>query len=71
MHVIDDALHEIKMAFVLFANAFSGSPPVCKSVGKPRTFRMMTCWRRLSVTRGCSVRVSCPKGSANERPSRK
>ena len=30
MNIIDAALHEIKMAFVLFANAFSGLPPICK-----------------------------------------
>ena len=32
----------------------------------PSAFRMMTGWRRLSATRGCSVRVSCPQDSANE-----
>jgi hypothetical protein len=70
MHIIDDALHEIKMAFVLFANAFSGLPPIGKPARTRRSFRTMICWRRKSVTRGCSVRVSCPKGSANERPRR-
>ena len=66
MHIVDAALHEIKMAFVLFANAFSGAPPIGKSAGKRWPFRLMTCWHRLSATCDCSVRVSCPKGSANE-----
>jgi hypothetical protein len=71
MNIIDDTLHEIKMAFVLFANAFSGVPPIRKPARIRWSFRTMTCWRRRSGTRGCSVRVSCPKGSANERPRRK
>jgi hypothetical protein len=71
MNMIDAALHEIKMAFVLFANAFSGAPPIRKTARIRWSFRTMTCWRRMSGTCGCSVRVSCPKGSANECPSRK
>jgi|GraSoiStandDraft_38_1057308.scaffolds.fasta_scaffold33462_2 hypothetical protein len=35
MHMIDDALHEITMAFVLFANAFSESPSTDK-VARPQ-----------------------------------
>jgi hypothetical protein len=71
MNIIDNTLHEIRMAFVLFANAFSGAPPIRKPARLRWSFRTMTRWRRMSGTRGCSVRVSYPKGSANKRPSRK
>jgi hypothetical protein len=48
MNMIDEALHEIKMAFVLFANAFSGTPPICKLARNRWPFRMLTCWFRKS-----------------------
>jgi hypothetical protein len=45
MNVIDDVVHDIKMAFVLFANAFLGQPPVYKPTRKHQPFRVVTGWR--------------------------
>jgi hypothetical protein len=43
-------VHEIKMAFVLFANAFSAPPAVCKPPCKRLPLRGMPGWRHQSVT---------------------
>jgi hypothetical protein len=42
MNIIDDVLHDIKMAFVLFANAFLEQSRMSKPTRKHWPFRIIT-----------------------------